>query len=64
MDCKLELFTFADNCIRGCKHMKNCFLVNAAFLLSFCVILSFVCAQLDTDLEIFQLISGQKLFTI
>ena len=40
--------------------MKHCFLVNAAFLLPFCVTLAFVCVQLDTGLEIFQLISGQK----
>ena len=28
MDCDLEIFTFADNCIGGFKHMKRCFLVN------------------------------------
>ena len=60
MDCDLELFTFFDNCIRGFKHMKHCFLVNAAFLLPFCGTLVFVCVQVDTGLEIFQLISGHK----
>ena len=56
MDCDLELFTFFENCIRSFKHMKHCFLVNVAFLLSFCG----TCVQLDTGIEIFQLISGQK----
>ena len=60
MDCDIELFTFADNCIRGFKHMKHYFLVHTAFLLPFCATLSFVCVQLDTSLEIFQLISSQK----
>ena len=40
--------------------MKHCFLVNAAFLLPLCGTLAFVCVQLDTGLEIFQLILGQK----
>ena len=40
--------------------MKYWFLVNAAFLLPFCGTLTFVCVQLDTGLEIIQLISGQK----
>ena len=62
MDYDLQLFTFADNCVRGFKHMKHCFLVNSAFLLPFCVTLAFVCVQLDPTLEIFQLISGQKVF--
>ena len=57
MDYDLQLFTFADNCVRGFKHMKHCFLVNSAFLLPFCV--KIACAQLDTGLEIFQLNSGQ-----
>ena len=53
----LELFTLADNCIRGFKHIKHCF---CAFLLSFCVTLAFVCGQLDTGLEILQVLLGQK----
>ena len=56
MDCDLELFTFNDNCIKGFKNMKYCFLVNSTFLLP----LPVVCVQLVTGLEIFQLISGQK----
>ena len=40
--------------------MKYWFLVNAAFLLPFCGTLTFVCVQLDTGLEIIQLISCQK----
>ena len=40
--------------------MKHCFLVDSAFLLPFCITLAFVCVQLDTGLEIFLLISGQK----
>ena len=60
MDCDLELFTFADICFRGFKHMKYCFLADSAFLLPFCVIVAFIWVQLDTGLEIFQLISGQK----
>ena len=40
--------------------MKNCFLVNSAFQLPFCVTLAFVCVQLETGLEIVQLASGQK----
>ena len=40
--------------------MKHCFLVDSAFLLPFCMTLAFVCVQLDTCLEIHQLISGQK----
>ena len=60
-DCDLELFTFADNCFRGFKHIKHCFLVNSAFLLPFSVWLkAFVFVQLDTGLEIFLLISDQK----
>ena len=55
-----RLFTIADNSIRGSKHKKYFFLVNSPFLLPFCLTLAFVCAQLDTGLEIFQLISGQK----
>ena len=43
IDCDLELFTFADNCIKGFKHMKHHFVVNYAFLLPFCVTLAFVC---------------------
>ena len=61
MDCNLEVFTFADNWIRGFKHMKHCFLINSAFLLTFCLTLVFACVQLDTGLEIFQLILGQNL---
>ena len=60
ISCDLELFTFADNCIRGFKHMKHCLLFNSAFLLPFYVTLAFVCAQLNTGPEIFQLISGEK----
>ena len=56
MNCDLELFTFADNCFRDFKHIKHCFLVNSAFLLPFCVWLWL----LDICLEIFQLISSQK----
>ena len=33
--------------------MKKCFLVDFAFLFSFCVTLAFVCVQLDTGLELF-----------
>ena len=40
--------------------MKHCFLVNADFLLPFCQTLAFVCVQLDTGLDIFQLISVKK----
>ena len=40
--------------------MKHSLLFNSAFLLPFCLTLAFVCAQLNTGLEIFQLISGQK----
>ena len=40
--------------------MKHYFLVNSAFLMSFCVTLAFVNVQLDTGLEIFQLISGRR----
>ena len=60
MNCDLELVTFADNCIRGFKHMKHCLLFNSDFLLPFCATLAFVYAQLNTGLEIFQLISGEK----
>ena len=52
MDCDLELFTFADNFIRGFKHMKHCFLVNSALLLPFCSTLALVCIKLGTGLEI------------
>ena len=41
-------------------YIKHCFLVNSAFLLPFCATLAFVYAQLNTGLEIFQLISGEK----
>ena len=44
--------------IKGFKHIKYCFLDNSPFLLPLAV----VCVQLDTDLEIFQLISGQKIW--
>ena len=37
--------------------MKHHFLVNSTFL---CVTFALVCVQLDTGLETFQLISGQK----
>ena len=57
IDCYLEPFTFADNCIRGLTHNT---LFCCAFLLSFCVTLPFICGQLDTGLEILQLLSGQK----
>ena len=60
MDCDLDLFTFAGNYIRGFKYMKHCFPVNAAFLFPFYVTLAFACVQLDTGLQIFQLISGQN----
>ena len=33
MDCDLELFTFADNCFRGSKHIKHCFFL---LILLFC----------------------------
>ena len=56
----MKLFTFSENCIRGLKHIKHCFLVNFDFLLPFCVTLAFVRVQLDTCLEMFQLMSGQK----
>ena len=59
-DCDLELFTFADNSIRDFQHIKHCFILNSAFLLPLCVTLAFVCGQLDTGLENFQLILGQK----
>ena len=59
INCDLVLFTFADNCIRGLKHIEHCFLVNFVFLLRFCVTLAFVCVQVDKGLEIFQLILGQ-----
>ena len=60
-DCNVELFTFAGNCIRGFKHMTYyCFFVNSAFLLPFCETLAFVCVQLDTGQELFQLILSQK----
>ena len=44
--------------------MKHCFLVNSAFILPFCVPLAFVSVQLDTGLDIFQLLSGKKFATI
>ena len=53
----MKLFTFAENCFRGFKHIKHCFLFDSAFLSPFSV---FVCVQLDRGLEIFQSISGQK----
>ena len=54
----MKLFTFAENCFRGFKHIKHCFLV---ILLFRCLsVYDFVCVQLDTGLEIFQLISGQN----
>ena len=60
INCGLELFTFANKCFRGFEDIKYYFLVNSAFLLPFFVSLTFVCVQLDTGLEIFHLISGQK----
>ena len=41
-------------------YINHCFLVNSVFLLPFCATLAFVCIQLGIGLEIFQLISGQK----
>ena len=64
MDCDLELFTFLTTVSEVLKHMKHCFLVNAAFLLPFWVTLAFVCVQLDTGLEIFQLFRVKKFVTI
>ena len=64
MDCDLELFTFADNCVRGFKHIKHCFFDNSAFLLPICVTLAFACDQLNIGLENFQLTSGQKVLSL
>ena len=41
--------------------MKHCFLINSAFLVSFCVNLAFICERtVRQRAKDFQLISGQK----